>query len=369
MLGQRLQRLVVDAGFSCPNRDGTLGTGGCSFCDNAAFHPAYSSPQKSIRQQLDEGISFHTRRGRTAERYLAYFQSFSNTYAPLERLKEAYLDALAHPACAGLVIGTRPDCVDAEKLDFLAGLREEALVIVEYGIESCRDETLRRVGRGHDFACSVSAVRQTAARGIPVGGHFILGLPGETRQMLLDQCDAINAMPLDFVKFHQLQLLRGTRIVEEFARCPEAFLNPDLEAYLDLLADLVERLRPDLGIGRLAASVPPRFLTDDGGKRGRWGGIRPSELPALLDRRLAARNSWQGRLSSFLNSGPAHLPTEKPDFAAGMRRKTNHRRTISLHLCSKSATEGRADAKVQPKNGEKRESRRTFAAKRQQKAL
>ncbi|MBR1405805.1 MAG: radical SAM protein [Bacteroidales bacterium] len=337
--GERLQRLVVDAGFTCPNRDGSLGTDGCSFCDNAAFHPAYSSPAKPIRQQLDEGILFHRQRGRSSKLYLAYFQSFSNTYAPLERLREAYLEALGHPACAGIVIGTRPDCVDAEKLDFLAGLQdgsllpdwrrelpsapldepagrpvlEAPLVMVEYGIESCRDETLRRVGRGHGFACSASAVRQTADRGIPVGGHFILGLPGETRQMLLDQCDAINALPLDFVKFHQLQLLRGTRIVQEFAATPEAFLNPNLDTYLDLLADLVERLRPDLGIGRLAASVPPRFLADisatpadDGrmpaggnGVRGRWGGIRPSDLPALLDQRLSERNTWQGRLSTM----------------------------------------------------------------------
>ena len=326
--GERLQRLVVDAGFTCPNRDGSLGTEGCSFCNNAAFHPAYSSPSKSVRQQLDEGISFHARRGRFSKLYLAYFQSFSNTYAPLERLREVYLEALGHPACAGIVIGTRPDCVDAEKLDFLAGLQdgsllpdwrregahtvlETPLVMVEYGIESCRDETLRRVGRGHDFACSAWAVRETADRGISVGGHFILGLPGETRQMLLDQCDAINALPLDFVKFHQLQLLRGTQILEEYARHPEDFLSPSLPEYIDLLADILERLRPDLGIGRLAASVPPRFLagipstsadgsnTQAGGNgvRGRWGGSRPSDLPALLDQRLSGRNTWQGRIS------------------------------------------------------------------------
>ena len=296
--GGRLQRLVVDAGFTCPNRDGTLGTGGCSFCDNAAFHPAYSHPGKPIRQQLDEGIAFHRARGRDASRYLAYFQSFSNTYGPLERLRDVYAEALSHPLCAGIVIGTRPDCVDAEKLDFLAGLMtggadapDAPLVIVEYGIESCHDTTLARVGRGHDFACARRAVEETAARGIPVGAHFILGLPGEDREMILASCAHINSLPLDFIKFHQLQILRGTRIEAEFAACPQDFLNPGFADYLDLLADIVERLRPDLRIGRLAASVPPRFLAD-----GPWHGVKPADLPNLLDRHLAARGTWQGRL-------------------------------------------------------------------------
>ena len=168
------QKLVVDAGFTCPH-------GRCTFCDNAAFHPAYSSPQKSITQQIDEGIAFHAARGKTQGPYLAYFQSFSNTHAPLERLREVYTEALTHPAVSGIVIGTRPDCVDAEKLDYIASL---GCARMEYGIESCRDETLLRVHRGHDFACAERAVRETAARGIPVCGHFILGLPGETRETL-----------------------------------------------------------------------------------------------------------------------------------------------------------------------------------------
>jgi Predicted Fe-S oxidoreductase len=199
-------KLVLDAGFSCPGR--------CSFCDNTAFHPAYSTRSKSITQQLDEGIAFHAARGRTEGPYLAYFQSYSNTYAPLEHLKEVYGEALAHPAVSGIVIGTRPDCVDVEKLDYIASL---GCARMEYGIESCRDETLLRVRRGHDFACSERAVRETAARGIPVCGHFILGLPGETRETLLEDVARINALPLDSVKFHQLQLLKGTPLAAEFA--------------------------------------------------------------------------------------------------------------------------------------------------------
>ena len=273
-------KLVVDAGFSCPH-------GRCSFCDNAAFHPAYSSASKSITQQLDEGIAFHAARGRVHGPYLAYFQSFSNTFAPLERLREAYGEALAHPAVSGIVIGTRPDCVDAEKLDYIASLGSARM---EYGIESCRDETLARVHRGHSFACAERAVRETAARGIPVCGHFILGLPGETRDTLLEDVSRIDALPLDSVKFHQLQILKGTPVAAEFAARPEDFVRWTPSEYVDLLVDLLERLRPDIAVGRLAASVPPRFLAVPG-----WG-IRASEFHRLLARRLVDRDTWQGRL-------------------------------------------------------------------------
>ena len=271
-------KLVLDAGFSCPGR--------CTFCDNAAFHPAYGSPSKSITRQLDEGIAFHAARGRTEGPYLAYFQSYSNTFAPLERLKEAYGEALAHPAVYGIVIGTRPDCVDAEKLDYIASLGSAR---IEYGIESCRDETLLRVHRGHDFACAERAVRETAARGIPVCGHFILGLPGETRETLLEDVERMNALPLDSVKFHQLQLLKGTPMAAEFAARPEDFVRWTLDGYIDLLADLLERLRPGIAVGRLAASVPPRFLAVPG-----WG-VKASEFSGMLDRRLAERGTWQGK--------------------------------------------------------------------------
>ena len=206
MFGCRVQKLSVDAGFTCPNRDGTISGGGCTFCNNGAFTPSYCVPAKGVRRQIEEGIEFHRRRYRTASKYLVYFQSFSNTYAPLERLKEVYGEALAHPDVAGIVVGTRPDCVDAEKLDYFAELARGRYVAVEYGIESTRDETLRAVNRGHDFACARRAVEMTAARGLHVGAHFILGLPGETDAMLLEQVAAINSLPLTTLKFHQLQL-------------------------------------------------------------------------------------------------------------------------------------------------------------------
>ncbi len=290
--GERLQKLVIDAGFTCPNRDGTVGSGGCSYCDNSAFHPGYSTPGKSLLQQIDEGIWFHRRRYPKVNHYLAYFQSYSNTYAPLERLRVLYEEALSHPSVVGLVIGTRPDCVDEEKLDYLARLTSEGkVIVVEYGIESCYDETLKRINRGHDFECARKAVEMTARRGLDVGGHFILGLPGESRRMLLDQCSDISAMPLTSVKFHQLQIVKGTRMEREYSDHPEDFLQLGLEDYLDLVIDILERLRPDLCIERVAGEVPPRFVSETP-----WGLIRNDGILRLLDRRLEERDTFQGKL-------------------------------------------------------------------------
>ena len=288
--GERLQKIVLDAGFTCPNRDGKVGRGGCTYCDNAAFHPAYSTAGKSLHRQMDEGIEFHKVRYRTTEHYLAYFQAYSNTYAPLERLKTLYEEALSHPQVVGIVIGTRPDCVDEEKLDYLAELAKNHIVIVEYGIESCYDTTLLRINRGHDFETARRAVRMTAERGIDVGVHFILGLPGETKQMMFDACTMINDLPIRSVKFHQLQIVKGTRMEQEFAECPEDFERFSLDEYLDFFVDMLERLRPDIYIERFVGEVPPRFVNETP-----WGLIRNVELIRLLDRRLEERQTWQGR--------------------------------------------------------------------------
>ena len=306
--GERLQKIVLDAGFTCPNRDGKVGRGGCTYSDNAAFHPSYSTSGKSLHQQMDEGIEFHKVRYRTTEHYLAYFQSFSNTYAPLERLKTLYEEALSHPQVVGIVIGTRPDCVDEEKLDYLADLakgkvlegwsrslsdgqeRTEPVVIVEYGIESCYDQTLLRINRGHDFETARRAVTMTAERGLDVGVHFILGLPGETRQMMLDACDLINALPIRSVKFHQLQFVKGTKMEKEYEERPQDFERFNLEEYIDFFVDMLERLRPDLFIERFVGEVPPRFVNETP-----WGLIRNVELLRLLEKRLEERDTWQGR--------------------------------------------------------------------------
>lgn len=286
--GMRLQKLVLDAGFSCPNRDGSISHGGCSFCDNAAFHPSYTSG-KSISEQIDAGMAFHSAKKSEKTGYLAYFQAFSNTYAPLDVLKQRYTEALAHPHVAGLVIGTRPDCVDSEKLDYIASLRESGKIIeMEYGVESVYDETLRRVNRGHDFASACKAIEETAARGIDCCAHLILGLPGEDREMLTGVSERLNRLPLDSVKFHQLQILKGTKMEAEYKEKPEDFLRMGADEYIELLCDIIERLRPDIAIARIASSVPPRFTDAP------WGLLRHDELMHRLEQRLEQRGSRQG---------------------------------------------------------------------------
>ena len=278
--GMRLQRLTLDGGFTCPNRDGTLGTGGCSFCDNAAFHPSYTQG-KSIPEQIDAGIAFHTARGRKADGYLAYFQAFSNTYAPIDVLRERYEAALSHPAVRGLVIGTRPDCIDTKKLDYLSSIKERGKIVeVEYGIESVYDLTLQRINRGHDFACTRRAVMETASRGLATGGHIIIGLPGETREMLLQEAEILSGLPLDYLKFHQLQILKGTPMASEYKERPGDFLRPGPQEYIDLLAEMITRLRPDIAIARIASSVPPSFTDAP------WGLLRHEELVRRLALRL-----------------------------------------------------------------------------------
>lgn len=289
--GERLQKVVIDAGFTCPNRDGRVATGGCTYCDNAAFHPGYSTPGIPIYKQIDEGITFHRVRYRKAEKFLAYFQPYSNTYAPLDRLRRIYEEALSHPLVAGIVIGTRPDCVDDAILDYLASLAEKHIVIIEYGIESCHDRTLARINRGHTFADAVRAVEMTTSRGIRQGAHFIFGLPGENIADMMEYTEAINRLPLHSVKFHQLQIVKGTAMEKEFASHPDDFVTFSLDGYLDFMTDILERLRPDLYIERIAGEVPPRFVNSTP-----WGLIRNAELIRLLENRLEERDTWQGRL-------------------------------------------------------------------------
>lgn len=291
--GCRVQKLSVDAGFSCPNRDGTLGTTGCSFCAGEAFSPSYCRTAGSITRQIDEGIRFHQWRYRKAAKYLAYFQAYSNTYAPLELLKERYSEALSHPQISGIVIGTRPDCIDDTKLDYLASLAKKCYVSVEYGIESCYDETLRRIHRGHDFACSERAIRATAERGLHVGGHLILGLPGESRQQMLAEADILSTLPIDSLKLHQLQILRGTELERQWQQDPASLPPPfSLDEYIDLVCDFLRRLRPTIAIERLAGEVPPRYQAtpDRSWRRPDGSLLRNEDIPRLVAEKLKNEN-------------------------------------------------------------------------------
>lgn len=290
--GGRMQKVTIDAGFTCPNRDGSLSSGGCTFCNNDAFSPSYTHRNMSVTRQIDEGIAFHAARYAKTQGYIAYFQSYSNTYKPLDQLKAIYDEALNHPAIQGIVVGTRPDCVDAAKLDYFATLAREHYVIIEYGVESVYDSTLLSINRHHDFEAARHAIEMTAERGIHTGAHFIIGLPDETTDMLVQQADIINTLPLDTVKFHQLQIFRDTAMARHYGEQPEAYRLFALDEYIDLFIDLLERLRPDLVIERFAGEAPPRFHTIPSP----WGSVRNERLLQLLEKRLAERNTYQGRL-------------------------------------------------------------------------
>ena len=289
--GGRVQKISIDAGFSCPNRDGKLSTGGCAFCSNEAFNPSYCRPEKSIEQQIEEGIEFHQRRYRRANKYLAYFQAYSNTYKPLEELKSIYLQALDIPEIIGIVIGTRPDLVDKGILQLLSEIQKTHYVMLEYGVESVYDDTLKRVNRGHDFATAKSAIQLTAQYGIPCGAHFIFGLPGESKSMMLDAANLISQLPLTTVKFHQLQIFKGTRMAEEYQLHPDAFHLFDLEEYINFIIDFAERLSPNIVIERFAGEVPPRYLISEP-----WMKLRYDEVLVRIEKRMEERDTWQGRL-------------------------------------------------------------------------
>jgi uncharacterized protein len=288
--GQRVQKLTLDAGFTCPNRDGTVTTGGCTYCNNDAFNPSYCTPKKSITQQLSEGVEFHQVRYRRAKDYLAYFQAYSNTHASLETLKRLYTEALNFPGVIGLVIGTRPDCVDNEKLDFFAQLSEDKYIIIEYGLESIYNSTLEKINRGHTFEQSVKALEETKKRGIKTGAHFIVGLPGESEAMILNSLPTISTLPLDTIKFHQLQIVKDTKMAEEYASNPLTFNIYGLDEYLDLMCRLTEKLNPKFVIERIAGEVPPWFLDGPG-----WGLLRIHDIVRLFEKKLEEKDTWQGK--------------------------------------------------------------------------
>jgi uncharacterized protein len=288
--GHRVQKVAIDAGFTCPNRDGSKGHGGCTYCNNDAFNPSYCQPQKSISQQITEGIEFHRVRYRRAGNFLAYFQAYSNTYAPLDHLKKLFDEALAFPGVIGLVIGTRPDCIDDEKLEYIAELVEKHYIIIEYGIESCYNRTLKLINRGHTFEDSVNAIRRTAEFGIHTGAHLIFGLPGETQEEMLAEAGIISGLPLKTIKFHQLQVIKNTTVAEEYRHKPETFNLFSLEQYIDLIIRFIEKLNPEFVIERLSGEAPPRFQAGQ-----IWGNLRTDQVLKLIEAELEKRNTWQGK--------------------------------------------------------------------------
>ncbi len=285
----KVQKISIHAGFTCPNRDGTKGTGGCTYCNNQTFNPEYCNPHLGIRKQLEDGISFFARKYPTM-RYLAYFQAYTNTYGELEQLMAMYNEALAVDGVVGLVIGTRPDCMPPALLDHLERLSKQTFVMVEYGIESANDRTLQRINRGHDFAAAINAIRRTHERGILVGGHLILGLPGEDHDELMRQAEAIATLPLDMVKLHQLQLIRGTRMAREYELNPDDFHLYEVDEYIDLAIDYIERLPETMVVERFISQSPRSLLIAPD-----WG-MKNYQFVDRLRRRMAERGAYQGRI-------------------------------------------------------------------------
>lgn len=289
VFGGRVQKLTIDAGFSCPNRDGTKGTGGCTFCLNDAFNPSYCIPQKSVTQQITEGIAFHEKRYRRASQFLAYFQAFSNSHAPLEKIAALYEEALSIDGIIGIVIGTRPDCMDDQKLAYLSELAEKCHVVVEYGIESVYNKTLERVNRCHTFEDTVSAIYNTAGKGIHIGGHMIFGLPGESREEMLKSAEILSALPLNSLKLHQLQLFKGTPMEKEYIENPADFMLFGEDEYLNFIVEYIEQVNPQFVIERIAGETPPRFAVV------RPWGPRYDQILVKFEKLLEERNSWQGK--------------------------------------------------------------------------
>lgn len=288
--GSRVQKVSIDAGFTCPNRDGTVGVGGCTYCNNEAFNPSYCHPLKSVTQQINEGIEFHKVRYRRAMKYLAYFQTYSNTYAPLENLRPIYEEALNHPDVIGLVIGTRPDCVDEDKLLYFSELSKKCYVIIEYGIETTNEQSLIDLNRGHTYALAVEMIHKTAAHGIKTGAHLIFGLPGETREEMLERSTIMSMLPLTTIKFHQLQIVKDTVMASQYQAHPEKFKLFELEEYITFIVKFIERLNPDIVIERFTGEVPPRFLAS-----ANWGNLRSDQVANKIEEELEKQNTWQGR--------------------------------------------------------------------------
>jgi uncharacterized protein len=288
--GKRMQRIAINGGFTCPNRDGQCGTGGCTFCSNEAFMPAYCNPYKSITRQIDEGITFFRKPRNEQTGFLAYFQAFTGTYAPLPVLQARYEEALRHPAISGIVISTRPDCLNEALLCYLENLQQHTYVQLELGIESFQDRTLARINRGHNVDCTLDALQRIETHRIPVGGHLIFGLLGETPDQWLDELKIVNRLPLHDLKFHQLQIIRRTRLEEDFRMRPHDYHRFSVDEYIQFIAQYLSRLSPGIVIARLASEVSSACLAETP-----WQGIKYDTVVQGIERELERQNLWQGK--------------------------------------------------------------------------
>lgn len=285
----KVQKISINAGFTCPNRNGDKGWGGCTYCNNQTFNPAYCKTERTVTEQLEEGKRFFARKYPDMK-YLAYFQAYTNTYGDVKTVIGKYEEALAVNDIVGIVIGTRPDCMPNELLEYLKELNRRTFLMVEYGIESVNDATLARINRGHTYAETIDAVERTAKAGIRTGGHVILGLPGEEHDEMMRQAVVLSELPLTTLKLHQLQLIRGTRMAHEYEQRPKDFHLYTADEYIDLVIDYVEHLRSDLVLERFVSQSPKELLIAPD-----WG-LKNYEITERIKKRMRERATYQGRL-------------------------------------------------------------------------
>lgn len=285
LYGEPVYKINVDAGFTCPNRDGTIGFGGCVYCNNDSFRPSICKPELSISEQIRNGINYVSQRYK-ARKFLVYFQPFTNTYARVEELQRLYKEALDEPFVMGLAIGTRPDCVDEDKIQLLEKLAREHFILVEYGLQSIYDKTLKFIRRGHSYQDFINAINLTANRGIHIGAHVIVGFPTETRDEMLNMADVISDLPIGFLKIHQLQIVKNTTLAEQYEK--EPFYTFEYADYLDFVVDFIERLSPHIVIQRLFATAPNDILIAP-----LWDKSR-QHIINDIEKRLKERDAFQG---------------------------------------------------------------------------
>ncbi|MBI5538902.1 MAG: TIGR01212 family radical SAM protein [Bacteroidia bacterium] len=287
---ERVQKISVDAGFTCPNRDGSKGNGGCIYCDNITFSPNYSSNAKSITQQLNEGIEFFNKKY-PSQQYIAYFQNYTNTYSDLNNLKELYLEALSHEKVVGIAVSTRPDCVDNGALELLGELSKKYFVTIEFGVESTSDKTLSLLNRCHSFEDSVKAITKASSIGLRVCVHLIIGLPEENNLQIIEHAKQLSLLPINILKLHQLQVIKGTKLEELFLHNKNLIKIYSVDEYVDLTIDFLEHLSPEIIIERFTSESPLEKVIAP-----KWGGLKNFEIVDKIRKRLIERNTWQGRL-------------------------------------------------------------------------
>ena len=287
--GERVQKISLDIGFTCPNRDGSKGVGGCTYCNNNTFNPDYCEPQKSIQQQLEQGIEFFARKGKN-HKYLAYFQAYTNTYSDFESLKKMYEEASSLPQVVGLVIGTRPDCISEEIINYLDELSKDYFISLEFGVESTNEKTLLEVNRCHTFEDTKATYELCKDKGFHLGAHIILGLPGESREELFNHARELSKLPIQTLKLHHLQIVKNSVMSVQYKRNPEKFDLFTLENYINFVSEFITHIRPNIIIERFISEAPKDLLIAP-----KWGGLKNFEIVAKIDKNLEIKNMWQGK--------------------------------------------------------------------------